>query len=113
MAETIVNSLLFAGVGVLFIGISIPLILERVPPNRFYGFRTAKTLSDPKVWYAANRASGHDLFVAGAVITSASIVMLFFGQRLEPGQVVFTLMAVMLLSLAGALIHGFRVLGRM
>lgn len=33
MSESILFSLLFAGVGVVFIGISIPLIQERVPPE--------------------------------------------------------------------------------
>ena len=45
------------GVGLLFIALSIPLIQERVPPNSTYGFRTAKSLSDSKIWYAINRIS--------------------------------------------------------
>ncbi len=113
MAETTLFSLLFAAVGVMFMGISIPLILERVPPNRAYGFRTAKTLSDPQIWYAANRASGHDLLVAGAVITASSIVMLLFGRALKPEQVSFTLLAVMVLSLVGALVHSHRILSEL
>ena len=97
----------------MFIGMSIPLIRERVPPNGTYGFRTKKTLSDPKIWYAANRASGHDLLVAGAVITASSVGMLFLGPRLKPEFVVFTLLAVMVLSLTGALVHSYRALSKM
>ena len=113
MSETILFPLLFVGVGIIFIGISIPLIQECVPPNGTYGFRTKKTLSDPKIWYAANRASGHDLFVAGAVITISSIVMLFFGRGLKPEYVVFTLLIVMVLSLIGALVNSYRTLKKM
>lgn len=54
-------------------------LIYNAPPNGTYGFRTKKTLSDPKIWYAANRASGHDLLVAGAVITASSVGMLFLG----------------------------------
>jgi uncharacterized membrane protein len=113
MPETVSYSFIFAVVGLLFIGIGIPLILERVPPNRYYGFRTAKTLSDRRVWYAADRICETDVLLAGIIITIASVVMLFFGYWLKPEQVVFTLLAVMVLSLTGALIHGFKALNKM
>jgi len=113
MSESILFSLLFAGVGVLFIGISIPLIQERVPPNGRYGFRTRKTLSDSKIWYAANHASGQDLFVAGMVITISSIAMLLFEGGLKADYVVFTLLAVMIFSLTGALVNSYRTLKKM
>lgn len=113
MSKTIIFSLLFTAVGMLFMGISVPLILERVPPNNVYGFRTRKTLSDPKIWYAANRASGHHLLVAGAVVTASSAGTLLFGHRLQPEQVAFTLLAVMVLSLVGALSQDFRALRKL
>ncbi|MGI9102953.1 MAG: SdpI family protein [Terriglobales bacterium] len=46
------------------IGISIPLLLRKVPPNVLYGFRTRKTLSDRAVWYEANYRGAVDLIVA-------------------------------------------------
>ena len=113
MSETTLYSILFAGVGAMFIGISIPLIQERVQPNGTYGFRTRKTLSDPKIWYAANRASGHDLLAAGCVITAASVVMIFAGRFLSPGQVVFILLAVMVASLGAALVNSYRTLSKL
>jgi uncharacterized membrane protein len=113
MNNVTVDALLFALVGLLFVGLSIPLIQQRVPPNRYYGFRTRKTLSDSKIWYEANRISGHDLLVAGALLTITSFVMLMFAQRWKPEQVVVTLLSVMILSLVGALWHGFAVLRRM
>jgi uncharacterized membrane protein len=45
----------------------IPMALGLVPPNRFYGFRTRKTLSSADVWYRANRFSGWTLAIAGIV----------------------------------------------
>ena len=58
MTQAALYSLAFCGVGLLFVVLSIPLIQERVPPNSIYGFRTAKSLSDPNIWYAINRISG-------------------------------------------------------
>lgn len=113
MSEVTVYSLLFAMTGILFIGLSIPLIQKRVPPNRYYGFRTAKSLSEPKIWYEVNRIQGIDLFVAGALITISSLSILLLGQSLRPEHVIVTLLSVMVFSLTGVAWHGFRVLRRM
>ena len=113
MNEVTAFTILFALVGLLFVGLSIPLILERVPPNRFYGFRTKKTLSDPQIWYEANRLSAHDLLIAGIIISASSLLMLVSAQNWQPDYVAFTLLAVMIFSLIGALWHGYKILNRM
>ena len=92
VSEITVDALLFALVGLLFVGLSIPLIRQRVPPNPYYGFRTAKTLSDPEIWYEVNRISGHDLFLAGALITLTSLVMAVVARGWRPEHVVVTLL---------------------
>jgi uncharacterized membrane protein len=112
MASVTVTSLLFALVGLLFVCLSIPLIRNRVPPNRYYGFRTPKTLSDAKIWYEVNHISGVDLFVAGAVITLSSLVMFAVGQAWRPEHVALTLVSIMVFSLIGVTWHGFIVLRR-
>ena len=113
MSQTILYSLAFCGVGLLFIALSIPLIQGRVPPNSLYGFRTAKSLSDPKIWYAINRISGIDLLIAGTLISLGSIAMLFLAQRLQPRDVALALLLLMVFSLSGAAVHGYVVLRRM
>jgi uncharacterized membrane protein len=113
MTKATLYSLSFAGVGLLFIALSIPLLQGRVPPNSTYGFRTAKTLSDPKIWYAINRISGMDLLIAGMLITLGSVVMLVLGQHLQPLQVVLPLFFLMIFTLSGAALHGYVVLRRM
>jgi uncharacterized membrane protein len=56
----------------LFIGLfAVPLMFCLVPKNRFYGFRTPKTMSDDKLWYRANRFGG------GLVLASSAIYLLF------------------------------------
>lgn len=64
---------LFLCLGALFIGLSIPFILRRVPPNRWYGFRTRKTLASPEVWYPANAYSSWLLLALGVVIMLVAV----------------------------------------
>ena len=113
MNEATLYSLLFGAVGLMFIALGVPLIKERVPPNRAYGFRTTKSLSDPKIWYAINRIQGLDLLIAGALITLGSVVMLFLGQQLQPDQVVRPLLLLMIFTLSGAAVHTYFALRRM
>jgi hypothetical protein len=42
MTENTFAALIFSMVGVLYIGLGIPLLLGRVPPNRLYGFEQRK-----------------------------------------------------------------------
>jgi hypothetical protein len=35
--------------------LALPLALGLIPPNRFYGVRTPRTLADPQCWDAVNR----------------------------------------------------------
>jgi uncharacterized membrane protein len=52
---------------IVFLIISIPMVIGKIPRNRFYGIRTRKTLSDERVWYAANRFGGW-LFITSSLI---------------------------------------------
>lgn len=63
--------------GAVFAAGAIPLIRRRFPPNSGYGFRTKKTLSDPKVWYDANEFSGRCLFKLGIAMSLSSLVLFF------------------------------------
>ena len=113
MMSVVTISFLFAATGLLFVGLSIPLMRKRIPPNPYYGFRTRKTMSDPKIWYEVNRIQGNDLFVAGSLITISSFTMLAIARAWTPEYVVFTLLSVLVLSLIGVAWHGFSVLRRM
>jgi len=57
--------LLFVAAGLIMIGLAIPMILRRVPPNPIYGLRVPATFADEWVWYEANARSGRDLLVLG------------------------------------------------
>lgn len=58
---------LFSAVGLLLIGLAIPLIRRRVKPNQLYGIRVSATFADEWVWYEANARSGRDLAILGAI----------------------------------------------
>ena len=67
----------FIFVGALFIGLSIPLILRRVPPNPWYGFRVRRTLASPDVWYPANAYSSWLMLGLGLLIILVALAGYF------------------------------------
>jgi hypothetical protein len=67
--------LMFAGSGLLLIGLSIPLIQRRIKPNYWYGFRTRRTLNDPAIWYNVNAYAGQRLLISGLITTGAAVVL--------------------------------------
>ena len=72
-------TLVFPLLCVLIVGLGIPLWVAMVPPNRFYGLRTAATLADEAVWYAANRTTGRDLVWMGTAALALSVLLPEFG----------------------------------
>ena len=61
---------LFLAAGAVISLISVPLILGKVGPNPWYGFRVRRTLEDPAVWYPANR------YASWWMLSSAVLLML-------------------------------------
>ena len=61
--------------GLLLIGLSIPLMLNKIKPNGLYGFRVAKTMNNPDIWYAVNHHFSYRLFWSGATCVVASIAL--------------------------------------
>ncbi|MBN2084186.1 MAG: SdpI family protein [Anaerolineales bacterium] len=51
--------------GLLLILLSIPLILRKIRPNPWYGFRIRWTLEDPELWYSVNAYTGKWLVFVG------------------------------------------------
>jgi len=58
---------LFIGLPILVLLSGLPLELRLVPPNRFYGYRTATTFSSLDAWYQINFATGLAMIAAGIV----------------------------------------------
>jgi len=70
--------LIFWLVGLIFVGLSIPLIRRRVRPNALYGLRVPETLEDEDVWYEANARSGRDLLWLGicTIVVASALWMI-------------------------------------
>ncbi len=68
----------------IFIMISIPLILRKVPRNVIYGFRTPTTLKNDFIWYEANACFGR-LFLIGSLL-SAFIMLFIYFSDIVPAQ---------------------------
>lgn len=106
-------TIMFLFMGVVFIALSVPLILKKVPPNNWYGFRTPKTLSDEKIWYEANRISAQGMVVVGIVLVIASLALLLLAKEMSDVAKLVIIGAVLIVSLAYALIRSFKALSQM
>jgi uncharacterized membrane protein len=94
---------------VVTIVISIPLVLRKVPPNVWYGFRTRKTLSDTSLWYEANYRGGVNLIIASVI---ALVARMIFIQMFEPELAGLASMGVLAVAtLASAIISVRQVKG--
>ena len=99
---------MFVVSGLLFVALSVPLILRRVKPNAWYGFRTPKTMGSEDVWYAANAYSGALLLAVGMVTAAAGIVLALLPLNWAVREMIG--LAVMTLSLIWVLVQSFRYL---
>ena len=99
MAWTI---LFFAGLSILLMALSIPMIRRRVKPNAWYGFRIPLTLNDPDIWYPANRYAGQLLLAYALVLLVVTFGLPFFLSNLpeESATDVYAL-SVAVVALAG------------
>ena len=85
---------------------SVPLILNVVPPNGVYGFRTRQTLTNRELWFRANRFAGCAFFVASGV--SAGIFAThseYASGRSFAGLVVFVVPLVIALAASFAYVR--------
>src|ERR1044072_8987741 len=102
----------YAVMGIVLILASVPMITERVPSNRWYGFRTPRTQSDPKVWYPANRIAGQYLAFAGLLIELATLGVALLQKQMTPATAAIILLVVGIGSITAATVLSFFALRR-
>jgi uncharacterized membrane protein len=90
---------------ILILVLCVPLLMGKIPPNGFYGFRTPKTMSRPEIWYPANRMAAIDLMVAAVLMMAAFAV----GMRCITNEVMLLrfITGAMLVCLFGAVAAAF------
>lgn len=87
---------------------SVPLMLQLVPPNRYFGFRTQRTLADRALWFRVNRFAGCACFVAAGASASVFLVEPEFASGRS-----FAGLAIFLVPLATAVAASFAYLRRL
>lgn len=102
---------LHLGTALLFVVLGIPLWLEKVPPNPWYGFRTPSTLKDQRIWYPANRLTGKWMVAAGLLLAMAGVTT--FSMQLAVDTAAWTNLAVIVAALTGMIVHSLIVLARL
>ena len=95
---------MFIGLCVLFIVLSVPLILEKVPQNGLYGFRTRKTMSDTTVWYKANKFLGYSIVLSSIVSLMVCAISDFLPRLLPPSVFIHYANVVLIVPIIGALV---------
>ena len=63
--------------GLVLAGLSVPLILHKIPPNGLYGFRVRSTLENPALWYKINAYAGWRFLVVGLGTAIGAIILYF------------------------------------
>ena len=104
--------LLYVASGCITSLLSLPLIYRKIPPNRWYGFRVPKTLSNTHIWYEANAEAGKRLAAAGLFI-AIGVTIFYFLKRWEVVYFAVACLLITTLSLGYALVQSFRLLGKM
>ncbi len=108
MAEITIFALTLLGAGVLFVILGVPLFQQRVPPNYWYGCRTAKCLGDQKIWYAVNRVTGKSMMTGGVLMMATSILIFALRKSLRPDYTAILVIAVLLVCSAFLVINSLR-----
>lgn len=88
--------LLFILTGLLFVILAVPMILGKVPPNQWFGFRVQKALEDPDVWYPANAYAGKLLLVLGLIIMGTALILPRLLPDLSADNLAWVMVGVML-----------------
>ena len=101
-----------SGVAILLIGVSIPMYSGKIKRNKYYGFRTPKTLSSDEIWYQVNHDSGLYMIVAGIVILLTACGLFFLKSMLATPVLVGIMIVISIVSLVGAVVKSFMSLSR-
>jgi uncharacterized membrane protein len=103
MDKLLLLTISLAGSGLLFV-LALPLAFRRVGPNRWYGFRTPRTLGDERLWYEANAEAGKRLAAAGVMIAVGATAF-YFIPRWRVEHYALSVMGVSVLSLLYAMLR--------
>ena len=68
--------------------LAIPLVLERIPRNKWFGFRLPSALASDAAWYAANTMLGGLILQASGIGVATCIGLNLSSKALPEGQTI-------------------------
>jgi hypothetical protein len=99
MGPRLLIMLLYVATGLVLAALSAPLILHKIPPNPFYGFRLPKTMNNPDIWYDINAYGGWRLLIAGLISSAVAAGLYYLAPGLSMDVYALTLAGVTVLAL--------------
>jgi hypothetical protein len=103
---------LFLAVGGVIALVSVPLILGRIGPNPWYGFRVKKTRDDPAAWFAANRYAASRMLAGSGLFMAVAVGAYALLPRLGVTGYALTCLAALVVPMAVTIVQTLRYLGR-
>ena len=107
MSESFLLIIIFIFAGTSEIIMGMPLLMKKIKPNWYYGFRTPKTRSDEKIWYKINKYFGRDMIICGIILIIGSLFLITTIDLFTTEEIVIVLMVFTLFPLAFAIVRGF------
>ena len=104
--------LMYVIFGLLLAGLSVPLLLGKIPPNGWYGFRVPSTLYNPDLWYKVNRHMARWMLAAG-IITVIGAVALYNVPSLSVDTYAWLCLLVFAVPFGVGVVVSFRYLRRL
>lgn len=104
--------LLYVVFGLLLVALAVPLMLGKIPPNPWFGFRVPSTLGDETLWYKANRYVARWLLATG-IVTVVAAVALYFVPGLTVDRYAWLLLGAVAVVLVPGIILSWRYLQRL
>lgn len=65
-------------ISILIIGISLPLVMGKIPMNQIYGIRFKKSFESEESWYKINHYGGKQLIIWSIALFTFGVLSLFF-----------------------------------
>jgi|KBSMisStandDraft_5_1062788.scaffolds.fasta_scaffold93441_3 uncharacterized membrane protein len=94
-------------VGIVTVGVCLPLIYQKIPMNRFYGIRIPQAFASAERWYAINAYGGRLFARWSCPMIVAGLAGLLLPLRFFPAYAI-TAVCVILVSVLAPLVQIIR-----
>jgi len=105
--------IIFVIAGFMEVILGMPLLLEKIKPNWFYGFRTPKTMSNKEIWYKSNKYLGRDFIIIGIILIVGSLFLLTPVNGFSIEEIAYIELFLTLIPIIIVLIRGFAYLKKL